>query len=169
MKNWPEDPEKCLPAHDLLSPLKKIINDGYELTRQPCMNFLYAGYNIGEEDILCSPTPSERFSSRWLSNEKKFKRYLIDNVLMTAYQLGVEQGRRKERKGKIPYDLLLRMYESRGKKIELLIEKLKAHGEDIDVMENVPITNNDLDVSMIEMFDEHQIPDDSQSGIKVVG
>src|SRR5882762_1861518 len=89
MKQWAED-NSCPPPMELLPPLKKILTEGYEFKRKDLTYFNYLGYSIGQEDMLYSPTPVERFSPRWLNHEQKHNRYLIDNVLMTAFQLGVE-------------------------------------------------------------------------------
>lgn len=145
MRDWPEDKEKCLPVNDLLLPLRKIYFDGYSSERKQHNHFTYTGYNIGEEDYLSSPTPVERFTARWLSNEQKFERYLIDNIIHTAFQLGMEQGRRKERKGKIPYHIMERILEIRSERINALAERLSKY-EEVYMMP-VPLeTSEDLEI-----------------------
>ena len=163
MRSWSDDAQKCVSVSELLLPLKRIITEGYALERRPCVNFTYLGYNIGEADMLTSPNPTERFSARWLKNEQKMGRYLIDNVLTTAYQLGVEQGRRAERHNKIPYHLLQIMYESRGEKLADLRARLREYGEDHEIIANIPLESDafDLEIPQISNDDE---PSEPQSG-----
>lgn len=93
LKPWPDDNE-VVEYDELVEPLRDILYEGYELNRTSKAGFRYVGYNIGAGDTLYNPTPEERFSERWLSNDKKFGRTLIDNIFETIFQLGIEYGRR---------------------------------------------------------------------------
>lgn len=129
MREWPSDDACGVFCDELLIPLKKVMHEGYKIERRPITQFTYNGYNIGKEDRILYPTPEERFSSRWLENETKFNRTLLDNILFTAFQLGMEQGRREERQGKLSYDILQGLILSRTNKIKELRRKLADYDD----------------------------------------
>jgi hypothetical protein len=153
MKDWPSDESCGIPYEDLLHPLKRIVYEGYELKRKPLMQFAYAGYNIGKADRLYHPTPDERFSNRWLENESKFNRTLMDNILMTALQLGMEQARRKEYTAKYTNALLEDIVKAQTNKIKELKAQLAQY--DVNFAEdNIPMEHegNDLIIEDVEVL-----------------
>lgn len=97
LREFPQDDLYPITSDELLSPLKKILVEGYKWERLPKNDFIYIGFNLGKTEQFYYPTPKERFCHRWLNNESKFARSLIDNVLLVAYQFGMEQGRREIR------------------------------------------------------------------------
>ena len=97
---------QIVPIGYLLSPLHRIILDGYKFERKASSSFDYVGYNIGETERLYSPTPAERFTSRWLNNEAKFNRTLLENTMITIFQLGMEYSRRLDAQHGLPRKVL---------------------------------------------------------------
>lgn len=152
MKEWPSDESCGVPCEDLLVPLKKIVFEGYEIKRRPVTQFTYTGYNIGKADRLYYPTPDERFSSRWLENETKFNRTLLDNILMTAFQLGIEQGRRIDRNQKYANSLLEDIVKARTKTVNKLREQL-AQYDDTYANDNIPMEHEGTDLIIDEIED----------------
>lgn len=152
MKDWPSDESCGVPCDDLLYPLKKIVYEGYELKRKPVMQFTYSGYNIGKVDRLYYPTPDERFSSRWLENDAKFNRTLLDNIFMTVFQLGIEQGRRIDYNQKYSNQLLEDIVKARTNTIKALRARLAkyepSYAEDV-----IPMEHEDQDLLIEESED----------------
>lgn len=160
MKNWSDDENQLVSYDDLLSPLKRIMHNGYRLERLPITHFMYSGYNIGSNEQLYFPTPEERFSSRWIENDAKFKRSLLDNVLITAFQLGMEQGRRLDRRNRISNKLLEDILKTRIKMVKNLKFKLSEYdnrykenspiplesGDDDLIIENMQVSPDNVDV-----------------------
>lgn len=153
MREWPADETNALPYDDLIFPLKKIMHEGYKLERLPINQFVYTGYNIGKnEREVYFPTPEERFSSRWLENEKKWKRTLLDNILITAFQLGIEQGRRFERNQRYSSELLMDILNARTKTIKNLREKLGKYDETYKEDLSIPMEHEGEDL-LIDKFE----------------
>lgn len=119
-KRWPSNQLDLVIYNDLISPLKSIIYSGYKLIRNKKSSFEYNGYNIGDFDLQSNPSMSERFSEKFLEEEKKSNRTLLDNVLNAAFLLGMEQGRRVERKRQDNVSAMAKALEDyRNKNIEL--------------------------------------------------
>lgn len=147
MRNWSKDGE-IPPLDQLLLPLRKVIFEGYSIERNGNKTFVYMGYNIGASDQLYNPTPDERFSSRWLSNEEKFVgRTLIDNVLMVAYQYGVEAGRRLSNKTQIDQEFLYGILASQTNRINKYAEQL-SHSNPLYAKLDIPLEMNDDSVDI---------------------
>src|SRR5271166_3646580 len=99
LKEWPDNPHSLVDYEDLVKPIKAIIDQGYKLTRNLTKSFTYEGYEIGAKELEKCPSAKYRFDERLLSVEKKKSdRNLIDVALNMIYLLGVENGRRAERK-----------------------------------------------------------------------
>jgi hypothetical protein len=145
MKEWPSDENCGVPADDIIFPLKKIVYEGYKFERKPVVQFTYTGYNIGKAERLYHPTPDERFSSRWLQNESKFKRTLLDNILFTAFQLGVEQGRRLDKNQRYSNALLEDIVKSRTNQIKDLRAQLAQYDETYADIE-IPMDHDGTDL-----------------------
>lgn len=126
-REWSKN-KSCVPdVEDLLYPLRAIVYEGYSLQRLPITNFHYIGYNIGEADRWIHPTPKERFCTRWLENDTKFNRTLIDNVLTVSFQFGVEYGRRISYEENYDRLILHDIVISRTKEIARLRERLRFY------------------------------------------
>lgn len=97
MKKWPKNNTDLINAEKLLSPVKAALLSGYSLYRNNKKNIEYSGYNIGETELKLSPNPQERLSQASLERQEQIKKTLLDNILVIAFQLGIEQGRRFER------------------------------------------------------------------------
>lgn len=156
MQEWPDDNTCGIDPEDLIFPLKQILLEGYRLDRTAQNQFIYAGYNIGtEEHRVYHPTPAERFSSRWLNNETKFGRSLLDNILMTVFHLGIEQGRRFTQPELDINKMLTSIIELRTKRVHELETKLSEYGDadgitkEIPFESNLPDLNIDDDVSIV--------------------
>lgn len=147
MKEWSSDDCVGVQYDSLIFPLKKIIHEGYRLERLPTKQFVYTGYNIGKEERRYFPTPEERFAARWLDNEAKHKRTLIDNVLITVFQLGIEQGRRLDNPNRYSNILLEDILKARTKTIQQL--RAQLYGEEVPVAlehdDEALIIDNDIE------------------------
>lgn len=162
MREWPSDDCTGVQYDSLIFPLKKLLHEGYRLERLPTKQFVYTGYNVGEQERIYYPTPEERFSTRWLENEAKFKRTLMDNVLATVFQLGVEQGRRGERPNRYSNLLLEDILKARTKAIKNLRARLAEFDEAYrDDETPVPLESEDdsllIDSMDVEMLDNVDI------------
>lgn len=146
MHEWPDDKSCGVRYEDLIMPLKRIVFEGYKLERLPLKQFRYTGYNIGPTDQLWAPTPEERFSSRWLDNEAKNKRTLLDNVIMTVFQLGIEQGRRLDYGNRYEHKVLRDIVESRTATINKLRAELSQYDPSYIERPEIPLEHDDEDL-----------------------
>jgi len=146
MKEWSEEKDELIHPEFLLSPLFEIAYQGYSFERKAITQFKYKGFNIGKEELISSPTPEERFSSRWLENEAKHDRTLIENIITTAFQLGMEQGRRHERKVQGNVDLIKDLLLARSRRIKDLRSKLSAFDPSFKEEKPISLYTSDPDV-----------------------
>lgn len=130
MKRWPENPAELLPYKDIAGPLKEILTKGYRLFRKDEVKaFEYEGFNIGKQELKSQPSPRVRFSQTCLEYEKKFGANLIDVVLNVMFLMGIEQGRRAERRDNKPIESLietLERYRERNKDLRIKIDELEV-------------------------------------------
>lgn len=143
MKEWPDDETSTVSYEELISPIKKLLLEGYRMERYQNKQFVYSGYNIGKSERLTSPTPDERFSSRWLENEEKFKRTLLDNVFATVFQLGIEQGRRFDKINRYNNSLLRDIVDARTRTITKLRAELGKYDPSYAVSNDIPAEKDD--------------------------
>lgn len=133
MKRWPENPSELLPYGDIISPLKEVLRKGYRLFRKDeIKSFDYEGYNIGKVELQNNPSPKLRFSEKFLTYEKALGHSLIDVVLNITFLLGVEQGRRAERRDSKPVETLLETletYRETNKNLRIKIDELEIQSE----------------------------------------
>lgn len=99
MKQWPGGDE-TLPCDELLKPLHDAMTFAYRLHRQ---NFLkdipYSGYDIGRREKEAMLSPDQLFkaeSMKWAEEQHDTPAY--QQILHVAFLLGLEQGRRIQRK-----------------------------------------------------------------------
>lgn len=152
LKKWPENPTELLPYKDIINPIKEIIIKGYRLWRKDeVKGFDYEGYNIGKEELLNQPSPRERLSEKCLAYEKKLGHNLIDVVLNIVFLMGIEQGRRAERRDTKPIDDLLETlekYRETNKDLRIKIDALEVIQE---IKETYPnITNEEFQAKLKE-------------------
>jgi hypothetical protein len=130
MKRWPENASELLSYNEIISPIKDILNKGYNLLRKNHItSFDYEGYNIGKHELQNHPSPKARLSEEALAIEKKFGHNLIDVVLNITFLLGVEQGRRAERRDGQPVEealAALETYRKRNKDQRIRIDELEV-------------------------------------------
>lgn len=130
MKKWPENPSELLAYNVIVEPLKDILRKGYRLFRKDeVKNFEYEGFNIGKHELQNHPSPRARFSEKCLEEEKKLGHSLIDVVLNIMFLMGVEQGRRAERRDAEPVDQLLETlenYREKNKNQRIRIDELEV-------------------------------------------
>lgn len=133
LKQWPDNPLETVGYENLVSPLKAIIRDGYRLIRkEEAKSFEYDGYQIGKPEQKFCPPLNHRFSEKLLAYEDTKNRKLIDIVLNTMFLLGIEQGRRLERKVRLPMDVLLKTldnYREMNKNLRLKVDELEVISE----------------------------------------
>ena len=130
MKKWPEKPSDLLAYKDIVNPLKEVLTKGYRLFRkEEVKSFDYEGFNIGKNELQNHPSPRVRLSEKYLELEKKVGHSLIDVVLNVVFLLGVEQGRRAERRDTKPIDSLvetLEAYREKNKNQRIRIDELEV-------------------------------------------
>ena len=128
-KSWPSNPNELLPYSELVSPLKDILQKGYRLFRKDeIKGFEYTGFNIGKQELQTHPSPCVRLSEEGVKFEKTKNYYLIDIVLNVLFLLGVEQGRRAERRDMKPIEEFLgtlETYRKRNKDQRIRIDELE--------------------------------------------
>jgi hypothetical protein len=129
MKKWSDDPSVLVQYIKLISPLKDVINKGYKLIRNDVKSFDYEGYNIGKQELEVFPSPKNQFTEKYLAKENNRNVKLIDIVLHIAFLLGVEQGRRSERKEQKSVETLINtieQYRETNKNLRYQIDEIKA-------------------------------------------
>lgn len=96
MKEWPENNE-IVPAHELLDPLCDVVIEGYTLRRKDKNKDIpYKGFNLGKHELSSCMRPDELFTAESLAYILENQgRTLIEEVICLAFQLGIEQGRRR--------------------------------------------------------------------------
>ena len=98
MRKWPSNPNAILAYGAIISPIKKILEDGYRLIRKKeKVSFEYEGFNIGKQERKLFPPPNYRLSKKLLELSEKDNRSLFDIMLHVVFCLGMEQGRRVSR------------------------------------------------------------------------
>jgi len=99
MKKWPTDETETVSFTNLIDPIIKSIEFGYEMKRRNRnRNIPYNGYNTEMEENLTCFNPVETFRVRNLQySEKDQGRSLLDEAIGIVFRLGVAQGRRMHR------------------------------------------------------------------------
>jgi len=119
MKQWPEDKTATLYYEDLVTPVRKAFLKAYKLVSRRKKNVPYEGYNFGGFSLAGSPPPDEHLQEEMIKYHRERGRDILDIILMIAFNLGIEQGRRLEAKNSETYKLLYesyrKMYESTQK------------------------------------------------------
>lgn len=101
MKRWPRDETEYVPLFDeLITPLVEAIHHCYNLKRiNKKIDFVYDGYELNFREGATSPQPDIALSAETLKRvEEDQGREAVEIILQIAFQLGVEQGRRLERR-----------------------------------------------------------------------
>lgn len=144
MKKWPNNPTELLPYNNIASHIKEIINKGYKLFRKDeVKEFDYEGYDIGSIELQTNPSPSLRLTESFIKYEKKLGRNLIDIILNIMFLMGVEQGRRAERRDFKPIEELLitlESYREKNKNQRILIDELEII---LDLKEKEPLLSEE--------------------------
>jgi hypothetical protein len=98
MKEWPDNPSKWVYAEDLIEPVVEAIRFAYDLKRKnEDKDIPYEGYNIGRRDLATCLPVDEHLSAKNLKySEEDQGRDPLQEIVLVAFQLGVEQGRRIE-------------------------------------------------------------------------
>jgi len=90
MKNWSKKGDPA-DVDNLLDPLAKMLRKIYKEKENVDIGFDYKGYRVFGDHL----PPDERFCKDYLEFILDDQGYdLIDNVLVTAFQYGIEQGTR---------------------------------------------------------------------------
>jgi hypothetical protein len=101
MKEWPSDPAQPIGFSDAIDPLKRALYHLYFLAPRH-RSVDYDGYNIGSAELPCTPTPEWSLSEEGVERMRASGRSPVETILQTAFQLGIEQGRRLHRKKLAP-------------------------------------------------------------------
>lgn len=150
MKKWDEDEISLVPFEQLISPLKSIINNGYNLFRKTPKSFDYEGYDIGNEDHFNIPPPNARLTEQGLDFEnKRFGRNLIDVILHIAFLLGLEQGRRSKNLQKYQFNYLIEQLEFYKKENQ----DLRIKNDELEIL----LTNTDCPADLSKSFKDKKI------------
>lgn len=158
MKRWPDESSELLPYKDIANPLKEIIRQGYRLWRRDDIKgFEYEGYNIGKCELQTQPPPCVRLSEQYLTHEKKLGHTLMDVVLNVMFLLGVEQGRRAEKRDAHPIEALLttlEIYREKNKDQRIRIDELETV---LELKEKFPnISEEDFKKKMKDGLEERR-------------
>jgi hypothetical protein len=150
MKKWPDDPAQLLSYNDIAIPIKDILRTGYRLFRRDeVKSFNYEGYNIGKQEFISIASPRLRLTEKFLEHEKKNGHNLIDVVLNIMFLMGVEQGRRAEKKNIKPTENLIKtleVYRERNKDQRIRIDELEVM---LEVKEKFPnITEEEFNIKV---------------------
>lgn len=84
MKPWPKDKTKLVAFDELIGPVRATFRGAP-----------YNGHDIGDHDKAACASPDWTFSKEGLAYHAERGRGVLDLCLMTAFQLGMEQGRRQ--------------------------------------------------------------------------
>lgn len=142
IKKWPEN-RNSLPAYeDIISPIKKILDQGYSFKRKvEPKTFDYDGYDYGELEAQFFSPIKERLSESGLAVEKeKNKNNLIDILFHIVFLLGMEQGRRTEKKAAKPTSQLIKALEIHRRNNLVLrskIDQLEITAEELEKDPNI--------------------------------
>ncbi len=135
LKKWPKNRYSGVFYHELISPLKAVVDKGYRLIRQTTVqNFDYDGFNIGLPEQQHLPPPDYYFTEKFLKlADERDNLKLIDVVFQIVFCLGLEQGRRDNRRheGK-PVGALIDAYkacQANNRKLRLEIDRAKVENE----------------------------------------
>jgi len=103
MKKWSKDEKELVDMDDILEPLCRAMKHCYKLKRiNATKDFPYDGYNLPDDALCMSVSPKTALSAKWIRMQLEngftdMKAYKI--ILMLAFQLGIEQGRRIQKRG----------------------------------------------------------------------
>jgi len=116
--DWPDD-GSLVDFAKLIEPLVGVMKAGYFMRRRPIESLSYKGYNIGQRERATCLAPDDAFKKESLERAKEQGRDLLDVVLQVAFQLGVEQGRRHEKRQLFPW---MRIFEGKTFHEEVVAE-----------------------------------------------
>jgi hypothetical protein len=137
LKHWPRNRFELVDYNELVEPIKRLLDAGYIFKRKLQKSFDYDGYEIGAPELQHCPSNKHRFSEASLAKEKeRTDRNLIDVALNVMYLLGIENGRRAERRYEQPVNSLvetLSFYRETNRDLRLRNDELEA---EIDVLRN---------------------------------
>jgi hypothetical protein len=102
MKCWPKDETEYVPFEELITPLVKAMHHCYNLKRiHKNVDFKYDGYELSFHEAATNPQADDALSAETLKwREEEHGHEAFETILQIAFQLGVEQGRRLERKSR---------------------------------------------------------------------
>jgi hypothetical protein len=101
MKEWPSDPAKPIDFGAAIDPLKRALYHLYFLAPRH-RSVDYDGHNLGKSELATTPTPKWALSEEGIAQSRSDGRSPVETILQTAFQLGIEQGRRLHRKKLAP-------------------------------------------------------------------
>jgi hypothetical protein len=112
MKEWPKDKTETVYYEELITPVKKVLLKAYKLTSRKLKNIPYDGFNFGSHSLVGLPPPNEQLEKDMIEYHKERGRNILDIILMIAFNLGLEQGRRLEAKNTKHFEFLYESYKS---------------------------------------------------------
>jgi hypothetical protein len=140
MRKWPDDPSRLISYSNLIDPLKEVLIKGYRLFRKDDVkSFDYTGFNIGKQEQTIYPSPKNRLKEKSLQEAKKSGKTLMDVILNITFLLGIEQGRRAERREHKSIEELcetLEVYRNSNKDLRIKIDELEVYIESKKIYPN---------------------------------
>jgi hypothetical protein len=145
-KKWPEGTPPSFA--EVIEPIKAILEEGYTLKRKAQKTFEYFGFNYGKVEAQLFPPVKARLTESGLKEEKeKYERNLIDVLLHITYLLGIEQGRRVEKRAARPINDIISAMEVHRRNNLLLRGKIDQLEITVDAIKNNPsISKEELDL-----------------------
>ena len=154
MRKWPSD-GSLVNYSDIISPLRNILNQGYKFIRKDQKEFTYEGYNIGKPELRHLPSPQKRFLKESLEYDNKRNKKLLDVVLHILFLLGIEQGRRTNKKESNELERIVKAFDyirEENKNLRLKVDELES---ELQVRISDPnISNEDLSKKISESIKE---------------
>ncbi|MEK7598499.1 MAG: hypothetical protein AAB487_02085 [Patescibacteria group bacterium] len=97
MKKWPERGTVSYPK--LIDPILNVLKQAYRFRRKNLgKDIIYRGYDIGEAEQVTCFSPDERLTAKNLKWAQEQGRPALTEIIGIAFHLGMEQGRRLEKK-----------------------------------------------------------------------
>ena len=112
MKEWPKEKTETLDYEALIKPVRAALMQAYKFTRSKLKSIPYDGYNFGGQTLCCIGTPEYELNKESIKYHKERGRDVLDIILMIAFNLGLENGRRIEAKNTKHFEHLYESYKA---------------------------------------------------------
>jgi len=96
MLEWPSDNKPIESIEEVLKPIRRSLKRAYNLTRSKRKSIPYDGYTHGQQILAICPDPETALTKEDLKRSYANGKDVLDVILLIAFQLGIEQGKRLE-------------------------------------------------------------------------